>query len=88
MIYYGFSEAMTSNGKENNMSKQKPAYQVYGTTEHAEWCAKMREARARAKTAKATAQGASCREHPVPYPGCSDCEAAAAMLAHQMLTQR
>jgi len=30
------------------------------------------------KAPKATAQSAGCREHPVPYPGCADCEAEAA----------
>ena len=29
------------------------------------------------KAPKATPQSAGCREHPVPYPGCSDCEAEA-----------
>ena len=30
-----------------------------------------------AKAPKATTQSAGCREHPVPYPGCADCEAEA-----------
>ena len=30
-----------------------------------------------AKAPKATTQSAGCREHPVPYPGCPDCEAEA-----------
>ena len=29
------------------------------------------------KAPKATTQSAGCREHPVPYPGCMDCEAEA-----------
>jgi hypothetical protein len=29
------------------------------------------------KAPKATTQSAGCREHPVPYPGCKDCEAEA-----------
>jgi hypothetical protein len=29
------------------------------------------------KAPKATTQSAGCREHPVPYPGCTDCEAEA-----------